>query len=489
MIMMKYYRQLLLFIVMILPGTACNDWLELLPPDGLVLDEYWQTKEDLDATLMGAYQRFANLDDMLFLYGELRGDMIAEAEQTPGNHQNIIEGNIFPDNDFCNWSEFYRVINYCNNVLKYAPEVLKVDRTFTEFNMKAYQAEAVFLRSLAYFYLVRAFRDVPLMLEPSEADDVNFFVDKSPDTTILRVIKDDLETYRFFVKEEYGSPEENKGRATPGAFLALLADISLWNFAYEDCIKYVNELEQMEYLLLPDGIWFELFYPGNSFESIFEFQFDESLDQRNTLRRYTYFRYYQASQSAVELLTPLPPANELVRGYGSLVYSDALIWKYCGAAADGSTYRSSAEDESCNYIVYRLADVLLMKAEALSQIGRYQEAEAIVNRIRIRALKSPVSIPYSPQAMEDAILEERARELAFEGKRWFDLMRLGRRNDYDRKTKLIETIIERVPSTQRLVLASKLTNPLGWYLPIFDLELERNKNLTQNPYYADFSKD
>lgn len=484
---MKIYRTLFL-AVLFLPATACNDWMELIPPDGLVLDEYWKTKEDLEATLMGAYQRFANMDETLFLYGELRGDMIDEAANTPGNHQNIMEGNIFPDNNFCNWRELYRVINYCNNVLKYAPVILDIDQTFTEYRMRSIQAEAVFLRSLAYFYLVRVFKDVPLILEPSEADDVDFFVNKSADTTVLRVIKQDLEKYRFSGRDEYGSPEENKGRATKGAFLALLADISLWNFEYENCVQYINEMEELNFQLLPGALWFELYYPGNSLESIFEFQFDESLDQRNTMFTYTYFDYYQASVKAVELLSPVI-SREIIRGSGSLRYYDALIWKYCGAAPDGSTFRPSSEDQSCNWIVYRYADVLLMKAEALSQLGNYQQAEALVNQIRTRAMMSPVSIPYSPQAMEDAILEERARELAFEGKRWFDLMRLGRRNNFDRKEKLIELIIERVPSTQKLVLASKLTNPLGWYLPIYEMELERNKSLVQNPYYADYTTD
>ncbi|RPI43902.1 MAG: RagB/SusD family nutrient uptake outer membrane protein, partial [Bacteroidetes bacterium] len=83
----------------------------------------------------------------------------------------------------------------------------------------------------------------------------------------------------------------------------------------------------------------------------------------------------------------------------------------------------------------------------------------------------------------DAILEERARELAFEGKRWFDLLRMGRRNDYSRKSRLIEIIVSNVPSTQRRILATKLTNPQGWFLPIFETEVERNPNLVQNPYY------
>jgi hypothetical protein len=60
---------------------------------------------------------------------------------------------------------------------------------------------------------------------------------------------------------------------------------------------------------------------------------------------------------------------------------------------------------------------------------------------------------------------------------------MGRRNDFSRKNKLIEIIIKNVPSTQKRILAAKLTNPLGWYLPIYKGEIERNKNLVQNPYY------
>ncbi len=140
-------------------------------------------------------------------------------------------------------------------------------------------------------------------------------------------------------------------------------------------------------------------------------------------------------------------------------------------------------------MVYRYADVLLMKAEALSQLERFDEALTVINQIRSRALMNAAEIPYTTEAFEDAIMEERATELAFEGKRWFDLLRLGRRNNYSRKSKLIEIIIEKVPSTQKLVLASKLTDPFGWYLPIQENELERNSNLVQNPYYADYSTD
>jgi len=486
-----YLRSLMVLSLCLITISSCNDWLEIIPPDSLVLDEYWKSKEDLEATLMGAYQKFAGLNEMLFTYGELRADMIVTNTRTSGNQRDIANGIILPDNGYCYWGFFYEVINICNNILKYAPEILKIDNTFTEYQMKGFEAEAIFLRSLAYFYLLRIYKEVPLVLEPSESDDVDFYLPKSSETTILNYIREELDQARFYVTDDYGSDRENIGRATKGAILALLADISLWNFNYEDCIAYVNKIEDLGYLLLPGGKWFDNYYPGNSLEGIFEFQFDQQLgDQRNDLYDYTYYQggYYEASPTALELLTP-ELSYEIIRGPGSVNPFNAVIWKYCGRAPDGKSFRSGSDNRSANWIVYRYADVLLMKAEALSQTGNYEEALKYINRIRTRALVSPAEIPFTAEAFEDAILDERAVELAFEGKRWFDLMRLGRRNNYKRRSKFIEIIIENIPSTQKFVMASKLTNPMGWYLPIYQSELERNPNLEQNPYYEVYSRD
>jgi len=468
-------------------STGCNDWLELVPPDGLVRDEYWKSKEDVHATLMGAYQQLARLDEKLFMYGELRGDLIVRDENTPQNERNIMEGNIFPNNSLCKWMQFYQVINYCNNVLKYAPIVFESDPTFSEYQRSGYEAEALFLRSLSYFYLVRTFREVPLILEASESDAVDFYKPVSPADEVLGAIRSDLLQARLQVTGDYGSLEKNKGRVSRAAILSLLADIALWNFEYQECIEYVEEVEEMGFELIPALRWFEIFYPGNSAEGIFELQFDATRDQHNSLYEKTYFqRNYLASLTAVELLDK-SISRELYRGDGSINPSTLKIWKYAGASGDGGrTLRSGIEASSGNWVVYRMADLLLMKAEALSQSERYEDALQVLNHIRESRGMEGLEVSASPEAFEDVILEERARELAFEGKRWFDLLRMGRRNDYQRKNKLIEIVIEKVPSNQKLVLAAKLTNPWGWYLPIEDKEIERNNKLKQNPYYAGY---
>lgn len=487
---MKMRTMLIPAIILMAFQFSCSDWMDLKPPQGLIREEFWKTKEDVEAVIMGAYESFAVMDADLFKYGEIRGDMVKGDINQSLDEQKIMESNIYPDNGMCNWSKFYQVINYCNEVIKFAPEVQAIDNTFSDYLLYGYLSEAYFLRSLSYFYLVRIFQDVPLALEPTENDAIDVYLPKTDGNLVLESITNDLlEARNYATIDGYPTLAEIKGRATKGAIDALLADIALWTFDYEACIRHVENIQATDlYELMPSAKWFEIYYPGNSLEGIFEFQFDNSLNQKNNMygitQRYGY--NYDPSDRALEIFGK-KYTRELYRGEDASIKkyseSDFIIWKYVGRAPDGETERSGIDQNSCNWIVYRYADVLLMKAEALSQLGRFAESLQIINMIRNRADVPLLNLPNSQTAYEDAILEERALELAFEGKRWFDLLRMGTRNDYSRKDKLIEIIVRNVPSTQKRILATKLTNPQGWYLPIYDSEIERNKNLVQNPYY------
>lgn len=487
---MRKKLKYILISVLVLMQVSCNDWLELIPPGGLIREEFWKTKGDVQAVLMAAYSSFSGLDGKLFIMGEIRADMIAKGSNLSGDNLKLMENNIYPDNGACNWSDFYKVINYCNEVIVNAPKVQEIDNTFTDYQMQGLVSEAYFLRSLAYFYLVRIYNEVPLVLDPTEADDADFYVEKQSEETLLNQIVADLESNRAFApSESFKTLSENKGRASKAAYDALLADIALWRFDYEAVIKYVERIQITDkFELMPSGKWFEMFYPGNSLEGIFEFQFDGNLNQRNSMYGMTNRNAYQylPSPKALEMLS-FEFASELVRGEDASIRKygedDFTIWKFVGMAPDGQSVRSGSDQYSCNWIVYRYADVLLMKAEAYSQLERFNDALNILNEIRDRGGVGPKSVANTTVAFEDAILDERAVEFAFEGKRWFDLLRMGRRNNYARKDKLIEIIVSNVPSTQKRILATKLTNPMGWYLPIFETEIERNKNLIQNPYY------
>jgi hypothetical protein len=492
--MKRILKYLIVFIVVFIP-FSCEKWMDLIPPEGLIREEFWKTKEDVEAVVMGTYENFGSMDATLFKYGEIRADMVKGDVYQLDAERKVSEGNIYPENSMCNWAQFYKVINYCNEVIKNAPLVRERDNTFTEYQMHSYISEVTWLRGLAYFYLVRIFKDVPLILKPTETDDADFYVPKTDGDEVLRVILDDLrENRKYATTDGYPTLEEVRGRVTKGAYDALIADISLWLFDYQEVINAVERIEASSkiYELMPTLKWFEMFFPGNSLESIFEFEFDTKRNQNNNMYGLTQQNSYQydPSEKALHYLAKefaSESGAELTRGedasiakYGEENY---IIWKYVGRAPDSKTTRTGSDQRSCDWIVYRFADVLLMKAEALSQLEQFSEALDIINRIRDRAGVPELVLPNSVVAFEDAILEERAIELAFEGKRWFDLLRMGRRDDFARKSKLIEIIVSNVPSTQKRILATKLTNPLGWYLPIYESELERNKALIQNPYY------
>jgi hypothetical protein len=489
---MKIYIKSFLILLLLAGQFSCSDWLELPPREGLIREEFWKNKEDVEAVIMGTYSKFASMDDRLFKYGELRGEFLKyDYNQSSSDERKIMEGSIYPDNWMCNWNTFYEIINYCNEVIEYAPKVQEKDNTFSDYLLYGYLSEAYFLRSLSYFYLVRIFKDVPYITTPTLTDATDVYVRKETESNILESITEDLVMARTWATVDgYLTPEENKGRATKASIDALLADIALWNFDYESCIEHVQNIENSkQYILVESKDWFTNFSEGNTYESIFEFQFEDALNQKNHLYGLTLetSHNFDPSDYAVEIFDN-KTNPELVRGVGKSIkkYSEGnyIIWKYVGLKGDGSSPRTSSMQNSANFIVYRLADVLLMKAEALSQLGRYDEARLILSEIRKRAgINKTLDLNNSATAFEDAILDERSRELAYEGKRWFDLMRMGRRNDFNRKSELIAIMVRNVPSTQKRILQTKLTNPLSWYLPIYKTELERNKNLVQNPYY------
>jgi starch-binding outer membrane protein, SusD/RagB family len=486
---MKSKIKYLLFAVVLLTQFSCDKWLQMMPPSGLTREEFWQTKEDVEAVLMGAYSTFSSLDNLMFIHGEARADLVTDDINTSEDIINMIKSNIYSDNGLSDWQNFYKVINYCNEIIKNAPAVQKIDKTFTDYQLRGFISEAEFLRGLAYFYLVRIFKDVPFVIKPSETDDADFYLPKTNGDTILQYVTTDLLDASKYLSDNYLSMREIKGRASKVACEALLADISLWRFDYEAVITHVTNIENSNKIeLMPSSRWFENYYPGNSLESIFEFQFDVRQNQRNQIYGLTEVnaRIFDPSTKAIEMFAR-KYASEPFRGEDISIKknseTDFSIWKYVGLAPDGRTTRPSSIQSGANWIVYRYADVLLMKAEAMSQIRRFTEAAKILNQIRDRAGVSQLNLQNSEAAYEDAILDERALELAFEGKRWFDLVRMGSRNNFARKDKLIEIIIQNVPSTQKRILGSKLTNPLGWYMPINKDELERNLNLVQNPYY------
>ena len=143
--------------------TACSDFLDILPMNDVVLENYWTEKKDVSSVLNSCYETLESEDALtrMGIWGELRSDNLAKGSNVSNEVLEILGENILPSNIYCNWSKIYECINRCNTVCHYAPMVQREDPNYTEEEMNATVAEASTLRALCYFYLIRTFRDVP----------------------------------------------------------------------------------------------------------------------------------------------------------------------------------------------------------------------------------------------------------------------------------------------------------------------------------------
>jgi hypothetical protein len=234
----------------------------------------------------------------------------------------------------------------------------------------------------------------------------------------------------------------------------------------------------------------ENFFKGNSVENIFELQFDVQklnpffLMHSASTRRWGAAAHLMEEVYGIDLVNAVPIVDE--RGDGAALRpSDLTIWKYIGANSAGTTLRT-LDQSFAHWIFYRFADVLLMKAEAINQLNQPLEASRIVKVIRNRATAldfGPAMDSTSKSGMEKFILEERQREFAFEGKRWFDVLRNAKRNNYQRLELLFEMAAISVPVDRQQAAFNKLRDRNSHYMPIFLYELQTNNRLEQNPFY------
>ena len=488
-----------LFVLITLLSSCVNDWLNLPPDDQIVIDQYWKSASDVEATVNSCY-RYMIADDFmyrLFYWGEMRSDNIS-LNSANTDETNLWNCNIQTDNNITKWNSFYQVINYCNTVIYYAPGVMSVDANFKEYELRAYLAEALTIRSLCYFYLVRTFGDVPLVLNPSKDDSENFNVPQSSEAIVIQQIIADLKTAESYARDKWNTNAETKGRVTKNAVRALLADVYLWNNEYQNCITTCDAVltDQINPILLTesDYMFNRVFYSGNSPESIFELNFSSGVKNNMTATLF--------GNTAKNITPRIKGSNMLVGGSGTAgaydvndIRGDAFfepsgrIFKYEGmnyATVTGGAYSYRSSGSTSNWILYRLPDIYLMKAEALAQFDdavSLNTAVTLINYTYYRAHSETDSLRHEDFSTKAKVLEEvykeRRREFAFEGKRWFDLLRMARREGSTAKA--AEFVL---PGYSDATLISQKLSQLGaWYLPIHVTQMAINDKLYQNEYY------
>ena len=510
--------------------TSCSDYLEIYPENAVPADKYWANKSDVENALYGGYYTLRGaVIDNLIPWGELRAGCVSRSRGTTHLEQFQMRPT---DNSLCSWARMYQIVGAANMVLRNAPVARSNDQTYSEQEMNSHLCEAYFLRALAYFYIVRNWRDAPLITEPYETDKETFNVPKSDAATIIRQIKDDLTAAISLkaAKESFETTWETKGRATKWSIYALMADVCLWNSDFDECIQYADMILNSTSTAAPrfmtnantQGSWFTIFNPGNSAESIFELQWSHEkvevpayqtndlpiiFDDISNDRVYWYstemvsnFRneYLEIinnyGSSQVDIFTRSLYGSLYIGNANIMATTTGYVWKYVGGTSING--KRTTQNYDPNYIIYRVPDVMLMKAEALimRSMGQSQadnqEAMALVNQIRNRTnLKSiEVHANMGFKELMDNVLYERIMELSAEGKAWYDFLRVGHYKDPSgvidfKRDFLIEYVVKYNKTPREAWINAVLGNEDAWYLPVADNEIKVNPALTQNPYY------
>lgn len=528
---------------------SCDEWLTLEPEDGVTKDDYWTTKEEVYASLMGCYSAMISdgMPEKMFLWGELRGETLMP-NTVPDRYQLVMDGDITSNNDITAWKQFYSVINQCNTVIKYANQAQQHDESFTDQLLDQYQSEAVAIRSLMYFYLVRTFKDVPYVTDAIVSDDQNLQIEKTAGSVILDSLVHNLEIVAPKMATRFGeNPAVNKGRFTAVGVYALLADIYIWKEDYDGCIRNCDKVinSGQVSLLYSDGsnryqvetnnaitgevdtVYYpveseasnyfkELYVDGNSDESIFELQREDDYANNDYYDMFFPSGMFYARTDVIKEQFFLP--SEIDRSWYDIrtegvTYKGNFIWKHMGMAREGAALANIRIRTTMtgNTIIYRLADIMLLKAEALVQKAKILESNdattnaeqitanlgqawELVKQIRNRANATETTDLFygiesadglSVTSMEKFVYEERIRELMFEGKRWFDALRQAKRNNYEGNNLdyLYQIATYGASAAKVSNLQKKLKNKDFHYLPINQAEMEANKKLVQNPFY------
>lgn len=598
--------------------TGCS--LDMLPLNEVVLESFWTNETDVQSVVNSCYvgmQENGYLNKVL-VWSEVRSDNTKVGPDAERNTdlKNLMKGTILSTNNYLDWGAFYTVINRCNTVLKYAPEVHAKDPNYTDYDYNVNVAEVKFIRALSYLTLAKTFKDVPFTFEPSVDDTQDYLIPATSFEQIINSLVDDIESCKDFppyvnIAADGQTLQQSTGRITRPAMYALLAELYLWKASvpggnvsdYKRCIdccdfvlrykvkqyeeRTIDELRGTINSLIDQEVYSMFGYPllnhkysasaataeaeksifidGNSFESIFEITYGEANnDIKNTDLCYMYggidadkkIKQSLYAHDNVILEQPttntqyLPSSNNLfqtmtdVRSVLDVQYSSSgnhkimkyvvqkpsfsgvtlyEQWKPATSVATAARY----EDQTQNWIVYRMTEIMLMRAEAEIQLAgrlsddatyddaRYSEKRkygdevyngdatglyddafnlimAVYARSNVRTIMQnypayqkarPIRSDFKKKLdFDELLLAESRREFLFEGKRYYDLVRDARRSGDQKR---FRTAIAQKFGAANSKALNRLYDPNAMFLPISKSQLKVNPNLTQNPAYAD----
>lgn len=479
---------------------SCKKFLNIVPVDNLSGNNFWQTKTDVEGFTNGLYARFRAK------VGQGSGfSQVADLRSAPlisvsaGNYVGLmstnnlrslsIDGQWTSNYNFITntrWKEFFDVIAAANILYTKIDEVPAAAISDTE--RKRYKAEAVFMRNLSYFMMVRLYGDVPYYT-------TGFSEEKLPRTPMVTVLNNciaDMEAAKGDLPWTYTDPALTGVRAMRGSAIALLMHMNMWAAGFDAAeankIKYYDavinlgkEIETTaDYQLLPyENEQYKAIFKGRTKESLFEvFQNANNGEKLSSFSNLGYLLSHYPLKGTVTNVNSLAYYD---REWLNKIYSDGIpdgrkeAWfenrtvnngtfqfkKFANVYAEGLNILNDD-----NIIIFRLSDAYLFAAEANANRDSDAEAKRYLNKVRARA--NATTITSTGETLKDDIYYERVRELMGEGHYFYDLVR---------SKKITDSKYCKNP------IAVTDFNAGAWTWPIDPIALVNNPNMTLNNYW------
>jgi hypothetical protein len=503
--MKEIYKIIIGLALITFAAPSCKTALDLEPVSSITVASFWKTESDAQAGANAMYHQLrlqatnqGNQYNTFFL-GEARSDVFVTGTAAPLFNL-YYENLLTPISAGPSWQGYYTIINSANLVLKYVPGI-----TFSSEAVKnQLLAEAYTMRAYVYFLMTKSWGDLIIRTEPIEGYDptTGSLSERLPKEAVFSLIKSDLDkAIQLYPNNSFAT---GRGKWSKPAANAVKAEVYLWTGKqlnggtpdFNVALAAINELQTAAPLsLLPN--FADVFSYGNKGNN--EIIMAIRLADGEGATGYTNYSYGmsipgctpQADKDAIGVQNPgtisnhnwqLSPAirnaftDDDQRKRATFIdlytynaqcvqtgYSGTVTMKFKGTVI--SSNRAFLDD----VIIFRLADILLMKAEVKNAL--LQDPAFEINEVRKRAYgvnyPAHVFVSGAPAQNDNAILNERLLELVVEGKRWWDLVRFGK-------------AYEKVAS---LGLETSDPNHTKLLFPISNAILALEPKVVQNPGY------
>ena len=488
-------RYILLFmLISSFTFTSCDNFLDLDPISEETSGNAYNTKNQIEAALVGAYESFQSSEYYVWdnlLFQDVRSDNNYAGGDNPEIFQiDLLQITPTHSRLFTHWSNIYNAISKANLVIERVDVI--ADITLSEERRRQIKGEALFLRAYHYFTLVKMWGGVPLITNTIvSANPENVNIPRATVQEVYDQIIADLETAANLLPQVYGNDASiNKARATEGAANALAAKVIMQspNPDYNKALQHIIAVENSaaNYRLID----YNQLFDGNNYnnaESILEVQYLGGNEgnygpQLLLPPSITGDAWRKFVTPSVNVVNAFDNEGDNIRKNASILF-ETVNWtdEYWGNAT-GSSIPFGYKMKNANgfasadrQYLLRLGDILLLKAEVLTELGQINDAVIEVNKIRNRvSLPNLTQQQQASQAiLKETILKERRLELFLEGHRWDDLVR--HKKIVANMNNLIEIDLRTGNPVRYNMTEAKIL------LPIPQQELDRNPALTQNP--------